>query len=221
MFYSPPQDPYLTILKKTVNYLIVDKQSGILTVPGRGPDKADCLFKRVIERHPEALVVHRLDLETSGLVLFALNKMSQSHFGRLFQARKIDKTYHAIVDGIVNDYSGRIELPLAADWPNRPKQMVSIEHGKPSITNWRLVRHDNQYSYLELKPETGRSHQLRVHLAAIGHPILGDPLYNPKHVNPRVNRLMLHASCLKFEIPASKKTTAEYSQIPFKGFLKA
>ena len=183
--------------------LAVDKPAGLLAVPGRGAEKQDCLAVRVQERWPDALVVHRLDQATSGLMLFARGADLQRRLSRAFAARQIDKHYVAVVAGRMPAASGRIELPLMADWPRRPLQKVDALAGKPSITDWQLTGYDDaqQTSRLALQPLTGRTHQLRLHLAAIGHPILGDALYAPPDIVERAPRLLLHACALAFDHP--------------------
>ena len=180
-----------------------DKPAGLLAVPGRGDDKQDCLWHRVRQRWPDALVVHRLDMATSGLMLFARGADLQRRLSRAFAARQIDKHYVALVAGRMPAAGGRIELPLMADWPRRPLQKVDALAGKPSITDWQLTGYDDarQTSRLTLQPLTGRTHQLRLHLAAIGHPILGDALYAPPDIVERAPRLLLHACALAFDHP--------------------
>jgi tRNA pseudouridine32 synthase/23S rRNA pseudouridine746 synthase len=182
---------------------VFDKPAGLLAVPGRGDDKQDCLWHRVRQRWPDALVVHRLDMATSGLMLFARGADLQRRLSRAFAARQIDKHYVALVAGRMPAAGGRIELPLMADWPRRPLQRVDALAGKPSITDWQLTGYDDarQTSRLALQPLTGRTHQLRLHLAAIGHPILGDALYAPPDIVERAPRLLLHACALAFEHP--------------------
>lgn len=181
--------------------LAFDKPAGLLAVPGRGPDKQDCLWHRVRQRWADARVVHRLDMATSGLMLFARTAEAQRRLSRAFAARQLEKTYVAIVGGRMSAASGRIELPLAADWPRRPLQKVDPLHGKASITDWQLLGFDEamQRSRLALHPQSGRTHQLRVHLAAIGHAIVGDALYAAPALHSA--RLMLHAQRLHFTHP--------------------
>lgn len=186
--------------------LVFNKHSGLLSVPGKGIDKQDCLSSRAQKIYPDVLIVHRLDMATSGLVLMARGTAMQSALSKLFEAREIYKRYVAIVDGQLNadaDWQ-LIDLPIAPDWPNRPLQIVSTD-GKPSQTHWRALRYDTNTdtTRLELEPITGRTHQLRVHVKAMGHPILGDMLYAPVAVQAKAARLMLHASTLRFVHPAS------------------
>jgi tRNA pseudouridine32 synthase/23S rRNA pseudouridine746 synthase len=195
--------------------LAVDKPAGLLAVPGRGADKQDCLWQHVRQCWPDALVVHRLDMATSGLMLFARGAEAQRRLSRAFAARQVDKTYLAIVAGRMPQSQGRIELPLMADWPRRPLQKVDAVQGKPSITDWQLVAFDTerQVSRLALRPLTGRTHQLRVHLAAIGHPIFGDALYAPSGLQG--GRLMLHAQTLRFTHPLDGRTLQLHCEPPF------
>ena len=181
--------------------LVVDKPAGMLSVPGRGPDKQDCLLTRVQQRYPQALVVHRLDQATSGLMLFALNPETQRLLSMAFEARQVEKTYIAWVEGLlpVREDWQTIDLPIQADWERRPLRIIAPA-GQASQTRWRCIAHhaEGTGSLLELQPLTGRTHQLRVHLQAIGHPIWGDALYAPAVVQARSPRLMLHAHTLAF-----------------------
>jgi tRNA pseudouridine32 synthase/23S rRNA pseudouridine746 synthase len=181
----------------------LDKPGGMLCVPGRGADKQDCLASRVQRVLDDALVVHRLDQATSGLVVFGRGAASQRVLSKAFAGRQVRKTYVACVAGRMSEREGRIELPMGADWPNRPRQQVDFERGKPSLTEWRLLSYDeaSDSSRLALMPHTGRSHQLRVHLMAIGHPILGDTLYAPPQIAQLASRLMLHAQSLGLPHP--------------------
>jgi tRNA pseudouridine32 synthase/23S rRNA pseudouridine746 synthase len=182
--------------------LVVNKAPDLLSVPGRGPDKQDCLIHRVQAVYPDALAVHRLDMATSGLLLMARGAAMHRQLSMLFQERQIAKRYIAVVAGQLAAETGEINLPLICDWPNRPRQMVSFEIGKPSLTRYRLLGFDvsSNSSRVELEPITGRSHQLRVHMAALGHPILGDDLYGSETSAPR---LLLHATKLSFPMPGT------------------
>ena len=195
----------LTVIHEDAALVAVDKPAGLLAVPGRGADKQDCLAARVQAQWPDALVVHRLDMATSGLMLLARGSACQRRLSLDFAARRIDKHYVALVDGRMPAAHGCIELPLAADWPRRPLQQVDAVQGKPSRTDWQVIDYDEalQATRLALQPHTGRTHQLRVHLQAIGHPILGDALYAPPAVCARAERLLLHASELRLAHPAS------------------
>lgn len=192
--------------------LVLNKPAGLLSVPGKGEDKQDCLSSRVQARYPDALVVHRLDMATSGLMLMARSMAIQRALGTLFERREIHKRYIAVVDGRPTAALGAgpggwslIDLPIVVDWPRRPLRIIDAERGKPSQTRWRAVAFDGptHSTRVELEPVTGRSHQLRVHLQALGHPILGDRLYAPQDVQERTPRLLLHACSLRFVHPIS------------------
>lgn len=203
--------------------LVLDKPAGLLAVPGRGEDKQDCLAARAQRMWPDALVVHRLDMATSGLFLMARSLDAQRRLGRAFEQREVGKRYVAVVAGRLEalqpDARGwsLIDLPLAADWPARPLQKVDREQGRPSRTRWRPLDYEAaaDATRVELEPLTGRSHQLRVHLKAIGHPILGDPLYASAQLQARASRLLLHAAGLQFFHPATGEPIAFESAVPF------
>ena len=190
--------------------LVLNKPSGLLSVPGRGEDKQDCLSRRVQHCYPEALIVHRLDMATSGLMLMARSPAIQRALGQSFEQREIHKTYLAVVDGCLvpaqgPDGWGLIDLPVAADWLRRPLRIIDAALGKPSQTRWQVLAFDavTNSTRVALEPVTGRSHQLRVHLQALGHPILGDMLYAPEAAQAKSARLLLHASRLQLTHPAS------------------
>ncbi|MBC8055067.1 MAG: RNA pseudouridine synthase [Rhizobiales bacterium] len=197
--------------------LVVVKPSGLLSVPGRGEHGQDCLSARVQALFADALVVHRLDMSTSGLMLFARGSAAQRALSAAFAERRVHKRYVAVVWGRIDAPHGEIDLPLAADWPNRPKQKVDGATGKPSLTRWRTLGFDaaRNATRLELEPVTGRAHQLRIHLLAIGHPILGDALYAPPDVVAQADRLLLHASALRFAHPDTGEPVAVESAPPF------
>lgn len=206
-----------TLLHLDDALIVVDKPAGLLAVPGRGPEKADCAAARVQARWPGALVVHRLDMATSGLLVFARTLAAQQALGRAFAAREVDKRYVAVVDGVVETDAGTIDLPLAADWPNRPLQKVDRERGRPSLTHWKVLERDlrQRRTRLLLQPVTGRSHQLRVHLREIGHPIVGDALYGPSPATRGPGRLLLHAAQLAFAHPADGRACRFEARLPF------
>jgi tRNA pseudouridine32 synthase/23S rRNA pseudouridine746 synthase len=223
---GPRADPSargLQFVHVDAHLLVIDKPSGLLSVPGRGADKQDCAAARAQREYPDALVVHRLDMATSGLLLMARGAPNQRILSRAFAERQVVKRYVAVVDGrpdsVAADADGwsLIDLPLAADWPNRPRHIVDPERGKPSQTRWRLLAYDcgTHTSRLELEPFTGRSHQLRVHLQSLGHPILGDGLYGPPKVQARSPRLLLHATELQLVDPCSGEPVAWSSTTPF------
>ncbi len=197
--------------------IVVDKPSGLLSVPGRGEHLLDCMAARVRAHCADALVVHRLDMATSGLLLFARGPLAQRRLSECFAQRGVDKRYVAVVHGSVLEPAGDIDLPLLADWPNRPRQRVDFEKGRPSLTRYTVLNRDprNHTTRLELRPLTGRSHQLRVHLQALGHPILGDALYAPIEVQAQANRLLLHAETLAFAHPVSGERICVQARAPF------
>ncbi|MGR3510496.1 MAG: pseudouridine synthase [Sulfitobacter sp.] len=211
--YCPPQDP-LVILHEDAEVLLVDKPAGLLSVPGKGPHLADCLITRVQAVFPDALLVHRLDRDTSGVMIFALTPYAQRHLGLQFEKRMTRKTYVARVWGVPEQSSGTIDLPLIVDWPNRPLQMVCHETGKAAQTDWRLLKDEGETARVRLSPRTGRSHQLRVHMLSLGHPILGDPFYasGPALDYPR---MMLHSEELRFNHPQGGHSTKIRSKAPF------
>jgi tRNA pseudouridine32 synthase/23S rRNA pseudouridine746 synthase len=206
LHYSPPTDPYLTFLYRDEDILVLDKPAELLTVPGKAIEHRDSLQIRVQRVYPTASIVHRLDMATSGIIIMALNKPAHVHISRQFENRQTSKTYFARVYGHVENESGEIDLPLICDWPNRPKQMVDHERGKPSQTHWQVIKRDKHSTLMELSPITGRSHQLRVHMLALGHPILGDRLYANQEAKALSPRLCLHAQMHEFTHPVSGET---------------
>lgn len=203
-------------LHADADLVVACKPGGLLSVPGLGPAGHDCLSARVQARFADARVVHRLDMATSGLVLFARGAAAQRHLNAQFAARTVHKRYVAVVAGRPAADAGTIDLPLAADWPNRPRQQVDRVAGKPSLTRWRVLGPAGaDATRLELIPVTGRAHQLRVHLLALGHPILGDALYAPPEIQARSPRLLLHASAIAFAHPGSGATLAFDDPAPF------
>jgi len=217
MDYQPPPDSGLQTIYCDDYLVVVEKPSGILSVPGRGKDKQVCQSTRVQAIYADALIVHRLDMSTSGLFLMARGKKNQILLSKLFEKRLVKKKYVAIVSGVPEKAQATIDLPLIADWPNRPKQKIDMEKGKPSCTHYHIISTtgDNKNSRLELTPVTGRSHQLRVHLQAIGHPILGDELYADPNTRQQSPRLLLHAQQLEFSHPVTKQTLHVESPAPF------
>lgn len=219
---APDPAPAICVLHVDDALLVLDKPAGLLSVPGRGAGKADCLSARVQVQYPDALVVHRLDMGTSGLIVMARGAEVQRRLSAAFAQRQVAKRYQAVVAGRLetsdpaNDWNN-IDLPIAADWPNRPLRIIDREHGQPSQTRWRVLLHDLQAgtTRLELEPVTGRSHQLRVHLQALGHPILGDPLYAPAQVAGAAPRLLLHACELRLDHPVTGTALAFCSTAPF------
>lgn len=232
---EPPQNNYpagnvidipgVRLLHADEFLLVLDKPSGLLSVPGRGEDKQDCLSARVQAAFPDALIVHRLDQATSGLMLMARGAAMQRALSRSFETREVGKRYVAVVSGHLPASSdpnapdgwGLIDLPIIVDWPRRPLRIIDAERGKPSQTRWRVLAHDTaaNTTRVELEPVTGRSHQLRVHLKALGHPILGDALYASETVQAAAPRLLLHAAALQLTHPASGQAMAFESKPDF------
>ena len=197
-----------TVLYADEAMLVLDKPAGLLSVPGRGADKQDCLSARAQGLYPHALTVHRLDMATSGLIVMALGAAAQRSLNQAFASRAVVKRYIAIVDGHLAPLTeswGVIDLPIIVDWPNRPRRVIDHQLGSPSMTRWRVLSHNDPLATtrVELEPVTGRSHQLRVHLLALGHPIVGDALYGSQRVQAMSDRLLLHARSLELMHPVT------------------
>lgn len=201
--YRPPQRPWLQILYRDDDVLVLNKPSGLLTVPGKAAHHKDSLERRVKTALPGARIVHRLDMATSGLILMALHKGAQGALGQQFEKRLVKKRYRARVHGQLPANKGVVELPLRCDWPNRPRQMVDHAHGKSALTHYEVIATSAEYSDVHLFPVTGRSHQLRVHMWQSGCPILGDRLYGTVASTQAAPRLLLHAEMLSFAHPVS------------------
>ncbi len=211
--YTPPDDP-LEFLHDDAELVAVNKPAGLLSVPGRGEHLADCLMTRVLAVYPHALLVHRLDRDTSGVMVFALTPHAQRHLNQQFASRTARKSYVAQLSGLLEPKSGTVDLPLIVDWPNRPRQMVCHETGKPAQTDWRVLRHGDSDTRVRLSPKTGRTHQLRVHMMALGHPILGDPLYASGAARD-FERMMLHSEELRIKHPNSGISLKFRAKAPF------
>lgn len=214
--YTPPPDCGLDIVFNDAYLVAVSKPSGLLSVPGRGADKVDSMASRVQSSYPDALVVHRLDRDTSGLLIFPLGAKMHRQISMMFEAREMQKSYVAVVMGKLTQAQGEIDLPLIVDWPNRPQHIVDAVNGKPSKTRFTVLGYDpnTDTSRVELEPLTGRTHQLRVHMQALGHPILGDTLYGGT-TEGNATRLLLHAHTLCFKHPVSGKLLELTSPLPF------
>lgn len=215
--YRPPPDTGLDLVHVDDDIVVVAKPAGLLSVPGRGADRSDCMASRVQARFADALIVHRLDMATSGLLVFGRGPEVQRKLSIAFAGRDVRKRYEAVVLGLVQAEQGQIDLPLITDWPNRPRQMVCFERGKPSLTRFRVVDRDARHgtSRVSLEPVTGRSHQLRVHLMALGHPIVGDPLYGPDATLAPTSRMLLHAAELGLPHPRDGRPQSWSSPVPF------
>ena len=213
--YNPPVEPRLSVIYRDDDLLVLDKPSGLLTVPGKAPEHGECLEKRARGTCPEARIVHRLDMDTSGIVVLALNAKAHRHLGLQFERRHIKKTYIARVWGLVEKDNGTIDLPLICDWPNRPRQMVDHERGKSAQTDWQVLARQDNSTRVKLTPLTGRSHQLRVHMLSLGHVILGDNIYADALALAAADRLQLHAQSLILFHPADGRTCEFESKCPF------
>lgn len=212
--YDPPDVP-LSILYEDRQIIVVDKPSGLLSVPGKLEGRQDCLVSRLVAARWDALLVHRLDCDTSGVMIFARTKAAQGFLGQEFEKRRAKKSYIARVAGEIEGESGHIDLPLCADWPNRPRQMVSHEHGRPAQTDWEVIGRAKGETRVKLTPLTGRSHQLRVHMLELGHAILGDPIYASGADYEDHSRLMLHAHRLGLHHPETGEWIDFEAPIPF------
>ncbi len=213
--YNPPTRPYLDIVHVDEEILVLSKPSGLLSVPGKASEHADCLEARAQQQYQQARIVHRLDMDTSGIIIMAMNAKAHRHLGLQFERRKVKKLYEARVQGIIEADRGEIDLPLICDWPNRPRQMVDHERGKTALTRWRVLQREPLKTRVELAPFTGRSHQLRVHMLAIGHPILGDNLYADDDAFKAADRLQLHAKSLSLHHPADGRLLSFFDRVPF------
>ncbi|MBJ2137667.1 bifunctional tRNA pseudouridine(32) synthase/23S rRNA pseudouridine(746) synthase RluA [Paraglaciecola chathamensis] len=213
--YAPPMRPYLNIVFKDEHLLVLNKPSGLLTVPGKALEHKDSLELRVQRVYPTAKIVHRLDMATSGLLVMALDKDTHRQLSKQFELRQTRKTYIARVYGEVSGERGSVDLPLICDWPNRPKQMICQQRGKPSLTHWRVLERNDNSTRMELTPVTGRSHQLRVHMLSLGHPILGDRLYAHSDALTMAQRLQLHAQTLGFTHPVTELPLELSAPVPF------
>lgn len=211
--YDPPDSP-LQFLHEDAQILVMDKPAGLLTVPGKLANREDCLITRLQAARWDALTVHRLDCDTSGVIIFARTKQAQGFLGQEFEQRRAQKTYVARVQGRIAKDSGTIDLPVGSDWDYRPRQKVDLENGRPAQTDWQVIDRTDTETLVRLTPHTGRSHQLRVHLLALGHPILGDQIYAPE-TSRSFPRLMLHAETLSLHHPATKARVSFTAPVPF------
>jgi len=212
--YEPPKSP-LDILYIDEDVLVVNKPSGLLTVPGKEFKHHDSLELRVKIEYPNSFLVHRLDMDTSGVIIFALSKSTQRSLNLQFEKRIVKKIYEARVFGNIKEDNGFIDLPLIVDWPNRPLQKVDTKEGKCALTHWRVLNREGDVTRLELIPETGRTHQLRVHMMSLGHTILGDRFYgNIVEIN-LANTLQLHAKHLMINHPENGKKITFEAPLPF------
>lgn len=211
--YDPPDEP-LRILHEDAAIIVVDKPAGLLTVPGKLENRQDCLITRLQAARWDALTVHRLDCDTSGVIIFARTKQAQGFLGQEFEQRRAQKTYIARLKGRLERGGGTVDLPLGSDWDYRPRQKVDHVHGRPAVTDWQVIDQIDTETRVRLKPHTGRSHQLRVHMLALGHPILGDQIYAPETRDQHA-RLMLHAETLALHHPQTGEWISFSAPVPF------
>ena len=202
--YCPPMRP-LDIIYRDTQMIALNKPAGLLAVPGRQSHMKDCLSARVQEKFPAATVVHRLDMDTSGIMVMALTKAAHRHIAKQFEKRAAEKSYLAHLYGSLAAEEGEINLPLILDWENRPLHIVDHDKGKPALTRWKILKRGKDFTVVEFTPLTGRTHQLRVHSRAIGHPILGDSLYAHDAARALAGRLMLHAQALTLIHPLNRE----------------
>ena len=214
-YLVPHSQAPIRIVYEDRDLLLVDKPHHLLSVPGRHPLNYDSLIRRLQPRYPDVQAVHRLDLDTSGLMVVPKRRESLSELGRQFQRRQIEKEYTAIVWGEMEDDWGAIELPIATDWPNRPKQMICEERGKHALTRFEVLNRGGNRSLVKLMPVTGRSHQLRIHRQSLGHPIIGCDMYAHPEALEASDRLLLHATRLKLCAPSTGNWLSAFSPIPF------
>ena len=214
-YLVPHSQAPIRIVYEDRDLLLVDKPHHLLSVPGRHPLNHDSLIRRLQPRYPDVQAVHRLDLDTSGLMVVPKRRESLSELGRQFQRRQIEKEYTAIVWGEMEDDGGAIELPIATDWPNRPKQMICEERGKHALTRFEVLNRGDNRSLVKLMPVTGRSHQLRIHMQSLGHPIIGCDMYAHPEALEASDRLLLHATRLKLCAPSTGNWLSAFSPIPF------
>lgn len=213
--YKPPQAPWLDVVYVDDDLLVLNKPSGLLSVPGKGEHLKDSIQSRAQAEYPTATTIHRLDMETSGIIIMALNKAAHRHVGLQFERRHLSKTYHARLFGVVKEDKGRVDLPLICDWPNRPKQMVDHELGKKAVTDWEVIEREEDATRVAFYPQTGRSHQLRVHAREMGHPILCDPFYGCEVSQAAADRLQLHATSLTLRHPVGGREITFDAPVPF------
>jgi tRNA pseudouridine32 synthase/23S rRNA pseudouridine746 synthase len=211
--YDPPDVP-LSVLYEDQAIVVVNKPAGLLSVPGKLEGRSDCMIGRLQAARWDALLVHRLDCDTSGVMIFARTKQAQGFLGQEFEKRRARKTYLARVKGAVQGDNGHIDLPLASDWPNRPRQQVDHANGRSAQTDWQVIGRDHEETRMRLSPLTGRSHQLRVHMLALGHVILGDPIYDVAGA-AAYPRLMLHAESLTLHHPDTGDLITFSAPCPF------
>ncbi len=201
--YNPPKEPYLDIVHEDSAIIVVNKPSGILSVPGKEEHLFDCILTRIQKKYPFAAAAHRLDMSTSGIIVVPKTRAAAGELGKQFQARTVHKCYYAWIDGRMERESGTVDLPIAHDINNKPLQRIDFENGRRAVTDFLRLYADDDRSFVRLMPITGRSHQLRLHMKELGHPILGDKWYGQPHATPKAPHLYLHAGELSFDHPST------------------
>ena len=213
--YRPPTSPWLSVIHRDPEILVLDKPSGLLSVPGKPEGHSDCLQERARKFYRGTMIIHRLDKDTSGVIVMGMTRKAHANISMQFERRETTKTYIARVWGKVKGDEGDIDLPIGSDWNNRPKQMVDHENGRPAQTHWEVIAREKNATRVRLTPSTGRSHQLRVHMLSLDHPILGDAFYSRSDSQTAAPRLQLHAETLGFIHPGTGKPCTFYAPCPF------
>lgn len=213
--YSPPTDPWIAVIHEEPDFVVVDKPSGLLSVPGKDPALADSLQRRAEARWPTAGMIHRLDKDTSGVMVIALNKRAHGRIAMQFEKRTAMKSYVARVWGLLESEEGIVDLPIGVDWENKPRQKIDHERGREARTRWQVIARENGVSRVRLFPLTGRTHQIRLHMMTIGHPVLGDVFYATGAALAAADRLQLHAEELSFVHPATSEPVRFVVPAPF------
>jgi tRNA pseudouridine32 synthase/23S rRNA pseudouridine746 synthase len=213
--YNPPTDPWIDIVHEEADFVVVNKPSGLLSVPGKDPALADSLQRRAEARWPAAGMIHRLDKDTSGVMVIALNKRAHAKIAMQFEKRTSEKSYVARLWGPLEADEGLVDLPIAVDWENKPRQKIDFERGREARTEWRVIAREDGITRVRLKPLTGRTHQLRLHMMTLGHPVLGDPFYATGEALAAADRLQLHAEELSFAHPTTGERVRFVIPTPF------
>ena len=213
--YRPPTSPWLSVIHRDADILVLDKPSGLLSVPGKPEAHSDCLQQRARKFYRGAMTIHRLDKDTSGVIVMGMTRKAHANISMQFEKRETTKTYIARVWGDVEGEEGDVDLPIGSDWDNRPKQMIDYENGRPAQTHWKVIAREENVTLLRLTPTTGRSHQLRVHMLSLGYPILGDEFYGPAESRNAATRLQLHAETLTLLHPGTGRLCTFTATCPF------
>jgi tRNA pseudouridine32 synthase/23S rRNA pseudouridine746 synthase len=213
--YDPPTDPWIGVVHEEADFVVVDKPSGLLSVPGKDPALSDSLQRRAEARWPKAGMIHRLDKDTSGVMVIALNKRAHGRIAMQFEKRTAEKSYVARVWGSLEADEGTVDLPIGVDWEHKPRQKIDFERGREARTRWQVLAREDGVTRVRLHPLTGRTHQLRLHMMTIGHPVLGDPFYATGEALATAGRLQLHAEELSFDHPTTGEPVRFVVPAPF------